>query len=61
MMKEAWHVCGNYITDKGIKSIDYFTHTCDNIFDAIKQAQEYGVIDISSVYRTTVEIIKKGE
>ena len=50
MRNRSWHVCGCYNYNGKKLSIDFMTNICDTIYDAIKQAEEYGVTDISRVF-----------
>ena len=63
MENKIWHVCGNYYSsDKKQKiAIDYVTGACETIYDAIKQAEEYGVKDISKVFISKTIKTEKGE
>ena len=59
MKNKVWHVCGNYYSSDGEQKIamDYITGVCETIYDAIKQAEEHGIRDISRVFVSG--IIKK--
>lgn len=63
MKNRVWHICGNYYSsDRKQKiSIDYMTDVCETIYDAIKQAEEYGVTDISRVFVSGMIKKEKGE
>ena len=53
-MKDVWHIHGKRYSPeyKRDVSIDYSTANCDNIHDAIKVAEEYGIKDITKVFKT---------